>query len=259
MPKLSPYKRELSYAYAPGIFPSHALLDARPNAARRLLVHSASQDSDGVATLRARCDSLGVRAETADHALQRISRKENCFAALVFEKYDSTLRADTPHVVLHQPSDMGNLGTILRTCLGFGLMDLAIIQPAADLFDPRVVRASMGALFALRTASFDSFEAYRAQYPGHSLYPFMLDGAVPLRQAAAHTQSPYALIFGNEATGLPPPFATHGQAVRIVHGEQIDSLNLSIAVSIAAYAFTSQHFEGGSDHADSSPTGRTSH
>lgn len=245
MPKLAPYHRDLPYAYAPGIFPSHALLQARPACARRLLVHSAAADSEGVASLRARCEALGVRVETADHALARLSRKENCFAAVVFDKFSDELASDAPHVVLHRPADMGNLGTILRTCLGFGLRDVALVRPAADVFDPRVVRASMGALFSLRVRYVDDFPAYREAYPHHALYPFMLDGALPLAQAAAQGRRPYALVFGNEASGLPPDFARMGQAVRIRHSDAIDSLNLAMAVSIAAYAFTEQDFQKG--------------
>lgn len=238
MPKLEAYNHQLDYSYAPGIFPSHALLNARPELARRLLVRSDALESDGVRALIDKCAALNVRTETADRALERISRKENCYAALVFDKFSSTLKLDTNHIVLVNPSDMGNLGTILRACLGFSLPDLAIIRPAADVFDPRVVRASMGALFSMRVALYDSFEAYRAQYPHHALYPFMLDGSVPLPRACMAAKQPYSLVFGNEATGLPASFAQLGQPVRIPQSDAIDSLNLSVAVSIAAYAFT---------------------
>lgn len=238
MPKLEAYSRALPYGYAPGVFPSHALLDARPEVALRLLVHSDAEGGEGIAALRARCDALGVRTEVAPHALSRISRKENCYAALVYEKYADSLAEDAPHVVLVSPSDMGNLGTILRTCLGFSLRNLAVIQPAADVFDPRVVRASMGALFAMNVERFDAFDAYREKHPAHALYPFMLEASAPLRDAARSRQKPYALIFGNEAAGLPASFAAQGQPVRIPHNDRIDSLNLAVAVSIGAYAFT---------------------
>lgn len=237
MTKLAAYSAKLPYGYAMGIFPSHALLDANPTCAKRLLLHSTSLNSEGCLSLAARCEALGIRHEIADAALQRISHKENCYAAIVFDKYESDLNSNVPHIVLHQPSDMGNLGTILRTCLGFGFIDIAIIRPAADIFDPRVIRASMGAFFGMRIHSFDTFEAYRTGYPSHVLYPFMLDGAVPLHCVTVDTQKPYALLFGNEATGLPSSFAETGQAVRIVHSKQIDSLNLAVAVSIAAYTF----------------------
>ena len=240
MPKLETYSHQLSYSYAPGIFPSHALLNARPELARRLLVRSDALESEGVRALIDKCAALNVRTETADRALERISRKENCYAALVFDKFSSALDPQKSHVVLVNPSDMGNLGTILRACLGFTLPDLAIIRPAADVFDPRVVRASMGALFSMRVALYDSFEEYCAQHPGHALYPFMLDGSLPLPQARKAAKAPYALVFGNEATGLPASFASLGQPVRIPQSDAIDSLNLSVAVSIAAYAFTQE-------------------
>jgi len=65
----------------------------------------------------------------------------------------------------------------------------------------------------------------------------MLDGSVMLEEAVDRLEKPYALVFGNEGSGLPPEFAQMGQAVRIPHNDKIDSLNLSIAVGIGAYAF----------------------
>lgn len=66
----------------------------------------------------------------------------------------------------------------------------------------------------------------------------MLDGAIPLAQAAAQKREPYALIFGNEQAGLPKEFASIGQSVYIPQSKEVDSFNLAIAASVAAYAFT---------------------
>ena len=152
MPSLEAYQSSLDYSYAPGVFPSLECLKNRPGAARRLLVSSRGGRNEGILALTGLCEKLKVRVETADKALSRISGKENCYAAVVFEKFQGKLSGDAPHVVLHQPSDAGNLGTILRTALGFQLKNLAIIRPAADVFDPKVVRASMGALFSMDVA-----------------------------------------------------------------------------------------------------------
>lgn len=236
MPSLKGYSQELEYSYTPGVFPSLELMRVKPEKAMRLLLSERAQ-GEGVEKLRQVCREHGVREEIADKALRRISGKDNCFAAVVFEKWQAELQSNGPHVVLHHPMDEGNLGTIQRTLLGLGIKDIAIIRPAADPFDPRVVRATMGALFSLRVKQYDSFESYRAEYPGHALYPFMLDGSVMLEEATSQVQTPYALVFGNEGSGLPPEFAQMGQAVRIPHSNEIDSLNLSIAVGIGAYAF----------------------
>ena len=236
MPALEAYKREADYSYAPGIFPSMEAMRKRPEIVRRLLVSSKGQDSEGVKTLIDLARERHVRVEVADKALSRISGKENCFAAAVFEKRAETL-GPGDHIVLHHIADAGNLGTILRTALGFGYRDIAIIRPAADGYDPKVVRSSMGALFSLRVKEYDDFEAYRREFPAHAAYPFMLDGSVGLDQAAGEAKRPCALIFGNEGAGLPAEFASLGQPVRIPSSQEIDSLNLAVAAAIGMYAF----------------------
>jgi TrmH family RNA methyltransferase len=237
MPSLEAYHSGLDYSYAPGVFPSLECLKNRPDAARRLLISSQSEKNEGVRTLVSLCEGLHIRVEEADRALSRISGKENCYAAVVFEKFQGNLSMDGPHVVLDHPSDAGNLGTILRTALGFQITDIAIIRPAADVFDPKVIRASMGAMFSLNVRQFDTFSEYREEYLKHALYPFMLDGSLTLSAAVKSVKTPFALVFGNEGSGLTPSFAKLGQAVRIPHSNKIDSLNLSVAAAIGMHAF----------------------
>ncbi len=237
MPSLEPYSRDLPYSYALGLFPASELMKKRPELARRLLISSRAENSEGLAALRALCDQYRVREEIADKALGRVSGKENCFAAVVFDKFQGELTGGN-HLVLHHPGDKGNLGTMLRTALGFGFLDVAVIRPAADAFDPHVVRASMGAIFGLNLRYYDDFSEYAAQFPDHMRYPFMLDASVPLEEGTVQKKEPFALIMGNEGSGLPPEFARMGQPVRIPHSDAIDSLNLSVAAAIGMYAFS---------------------
>ncbi len=238
MPSLSGYKPELDYSYAPGIFPSMECLLARPEKVRRLLIHSGAEGREGIGKLLALAGERGIRAEEADRALSRISGKENCYAAAVFSKFEDALDPEMPQVLLHQPGDAGNVGTILRTALGLGVEDVALVRPCADLFDPRTVRASMGSLFRLRVRVYDSFGEYRAEMGEREYYPFMLDSSVPLQEALKKPVSRRrTLIFGNEGRGLPPEFARIGQPVRIPSNEKVDSLNLAIAAGIGLYAF----------------------
>ena len=60
---------------------------------------------------------------------------------------------------------------------------------------------------------------------------------MPLAEGVRNKKTPFALIMGNEGSGLPAEFAQMGQAVRIPHSHDIDSLNLSIAAAIGMYAF----------------------
>ena len=83
MPALQAYSRDLPYSYALGLFPASELMKKRPELARRLLVSSKAENSEGLAALRALCAKWQVREEQADKALARVSGKENCFAAVV--------------------------------------------------------------------------------------------------------------------------------------------------------------------------------
>jgi TrmH family RNA methyltransferase len=117
--------------------------------------------------------------------------------------------------------------------LGFNIHSLAIIKPAADIFDPKTIRASMGATFQLDFQYFESFKDYQKVFTNHT-YAFMTGGKVELAQTSF--KEPYALIFGSEASGLDSDFLDMGTSVRIPQNDTIDSLNLSVAVGIALYA-----------------------
>lgn len=236
-----PYKRyndKAEYSYCFGPFPTFELIENRPQEAIEVLYHS--QTSDAIRNkLQSICQRQGIPCEQNDKVIQRIRDKENCLVVGVFKKHESVLAMDRPHVVLVNPSDMGNLGTIIRTAVGFGLPDLAIIRPGAAICHPKTVRASMGSLFHLNFQYFDSFAEYKSAYgEGRNMYPFMLKGSVGLDQLQRNKGELYSLVFGNEATGLPDEFLQEGQSVRIRHTDNIDSLNLSLAAGIAIYEFT---------------------
>ena len=186
MPKLEPYSKKLEYSYALGVFPALKLMENHPEKAFRLLLSPEGLENQGVIKLRKICAARGVREEMAEKVLRRESKKENCFAAVAFEKYDLAPDPERTHAVLCQISDA------------------ALVRPCVDVFDPHVLRSSMGAFFHMRVRTYDSFDDYRADYPDRPLYPFMLDGARTLAEVSSQARFPCSLVFGNEQTGLPP-------------------------------------------------------
>ena len=63
----------------------------------------------------------------------------------------------------------------MRSSAAFNLGGLAIIRPAADAFDPKTIRSSMGAIFSLPFSYFDRFEDYLKVAGNRHLYPFMIE------------------------------------------------------------------------------------
>lgn len=224
------YKKDDEYSYALGATLTMELMNSRPSSVRRIYV---SPKSD-VRAVTEKCGSLGVPVVESEKAFNILSPKENCYVIGEFDKFDTKINGERNHIVLVNPSNSGNLGTIMRDVAAFDCCDLAIIRPAVDPFDPKTVRASMGAVFGIDFECFDSFDEYRNRFPSHELVPFMLDGAPFKSKRFATENTKYALVFGNEATGLPQDFGKYG-AVRIEQSPKVDSLNLSVAVSIALY------------------------
>lgn len=228
------YKKEFAFSYALGPFPAFEAVKSAPENVLAVYLQEDFRDKEKLELL---CRAKQIPVLYSAKALRRISDKDICYAAAVICKRTKPLENE-PHVVLVNPSDMGNLGTILRTLLGFGIRNLAVIEPAADLFHPKVIRASMGALFHMRTENFPDFDSYRRRFADRDFFPFMLDGAVALTPESCPHSSRFSLIFGNEASGLPPEFRHVGQSLFIPQTEWVDSLNLAVAVGIGSYLFT---------------------
>lgn len=234
-PQIKPYKKDAPYSYTLGAFPTYELIKSRPEQVRKVLVASSFTDRDHLQEL---CEQNHIPVENNDKLITKISDKENCYVAGIFDKYSCKLGPDRPHIVLVNPSNMGNLGTILRTAVGFGLYDVAVILPGADIYNPKTVRSSMGALFRLNIGQFQSFEEYRQQYSKHDVFTFMLNGENTLTLKDCPKSELYCLVFGNEATGLDDSFLNAGTSIFIPQSPDVDSLNLTIAVGIGTYVFT---------------------
>lgn len=119
----------------------------------------------------------------------RQADKDNVMFIAEFRKFVHPLPQAGNHVVLVNPSNMGNLGTILRSCAAFSIGGLSIIKPAADVYDPKVVRSSMGAIFSVPFECFDSFEEYQKKSGLRGFYPFMLKATTILGNEKKPTAS----------------------------------------------------------------------
>ena len=232
MPRLTRYRKNSTLSYAEGVFATLELLAAHPEAIERVLLASRGGPNEGVAKIRAACDERGIRTDVDDRTIERLAPRGSHLALGVFRTYETRLEPSLDHVVLVEPSDMGNLGTIARTMVGFGFDNLALVRPAVDAFDPKAVRASMGALFRLSFEYFDAFEGYADRFP-RPIYPFMTDGRAAIGRV--RFDSPCALVFGNESSGLPARFHDLGTSVTIPQTRDVDSLSLPTAVAIALY------------------------
>ncbi len=240
---LKKYQKEFDYSYALGVFPTMELLLNKPEVVETVYISSKGEKNEGIQKAIAFCKEHNITIEVNDKQIDKLATKDNVYCIGVFKKYHNEIDANVNHVVLHHPSDMGNMGTIIRTMLGFGYSNLVIIAPGVDVFDPKVVRASMGAIFSINIKYFNSFEEYYQNYKDRSIFCLMLQASIPI-QAVSNKTCVHTLIFGNESSGLPNEFSNYGQAIIIPHLNTIDSLNLSMALGITLFEFSREIMKG---------------
>ncbi len=235
MIKVTSYKSDNIHTYGLGATVAMEYLIKNRDAVKGMILHPGFRSEETIEKIKDICGN-DIPVSTEEKPFNILSKKDNCFVICVIEKKKTRLN-DGNHMVLVNPSNCGNLGTIVRSCLGFGVKDIAIVgKTAADPFDPKTIRASMGACASVRIEVFDEFSEYAERFPSNNLYPFMLDGSTKLQETTIN--KPFSLIMGNEATGLDPSFQKIGQPIRIEHTSNIDSLNITIAASIGLYEAT---------------------
>jgi len=230
---LKRYRKDAEHSYTLGVFPTIEMLENIPEYVHGVILHSEGASNRGVQIIRELCREADLEILENDRLVEKLAKRGNTYAVGVFEKYQHHLDHGQNHLVLVHPSGMGNLGTIFRAMLGFGHRSLAVIEPAADIFNPRVVRASMGAIFQVHCQRFESFSDYWGTYAGHTLYPLMTDGEKRLDQV--RFISPHAVILGEESSGLDDHFHQYGTSVRIPQSSAVDSLNIALSAGICLY------------------------
>lgn len=155
-------------------------------------------------------------------------------AAVVRMKEQSALGKHI--VVLDGVQDPGNVGTIIRTADAAGLDGVLLSTQCADVFSPKVLRATMGSIFRMNLRTTDDLPGAltKLREKGYSILSSQLDGTPFYEREKVAEQ--FALIIGNEGNGVSEQVqqtATH--RVRLPMRGGAESLNAAIAAAIMMY------------------------
>ena len=138
-------------------------------------------------------------------------------------------------VVLERVEKPGNLGAILRTAEAAGVDAVIVCDPLTDLYNPNLIRASIGGVFSVPTAVCTSEECIA----------FLKANGIKILTAQLQDSYEYydydmtqatALIMGTESTGLTQQWREAADAhIRIPMLGRLDSLNVSVSAAILMY------------------------
>jgi len=159
--------------------------------------------------------------------------------AVVATKPDDRSRIATAGalvVVLDRPTSPGNIGTVIRSADAFGASGVVVCGHAADIYDPKTVRASTGSLFALPVVRAGSAADVLSWARSGRLSVVGTDESAQVDLVDHDLTPPTLLVVGNETTGLSSAWRDAcDQTVRIPIGGTASSLNAATATGIVLY------------------------
>jgi TrmH family RNA methyltransferase len=138
-------------------------------------------------------------------------------------------------LVAEAPEKPGNIGALLRTADAANLDAVIITNPLSDLYNPNIIRSSVGCVFTTQIAMASTEEAIAfLQHLNFTIYAATLQDSAPY-----HSQDyclPTAIAVGTESTGLTDIWRQISKAnIHIPMAGIIDSMNVSVAAGILIF------------------------
>jgi RNA methyltransferase, TrmH family len=192
---------------------------------------------------RTRCAIACPVYSLGERALQRISdvaTPQGIVAVAPFrlEAEEALLESGAPALLLAGLADPGNVGTLLRSAEIFGVRSVLFAEEAVEPYNPKVVRASMGAIFRLRLALLTSESALDLAHSHRYLLVAVDRTGSPLRGFTFPERTIVAV--GNERHGFAGQLSGWDAAVGIPQAGGGESLNAAVAGSIVMYELAAQ-------------------
>ncbi len=150
---------------------------------------------------------------------------------------DSNEIKGTKILMLDEVQDPGNLGTIIRSSVAFGVDTIVLGNNTVDLYNPKVIRATQGMLFYINIINKDLKETIKElkslEIP---VYGTKVEYGEDVRNFPSKDKKSYGLVVGNEGNGVSSEVLDLcDKYIYIDMDEKVESLNVSVATSIILY------------------------
>ena len=147
-------------------------------------------------------------------------------------------------IILESVEKPGNLGAVLRSADAAGATAVIVCDPLTDLYNPNLIRASIGACFTVPTVACTSEEciAFLKSHDVQILTAQLQDSKL---YYDTDMTGPTAIVMGTESTGLTDLWRQAADAhIRIPMQGRLDSLNVSVSAAILLFEAVRQRNEG---------------
>jgi RNA methyltransferase, TrmH family len=181
--------------------------------------------------------SVFVIAESLYRDLSTLGTTLPFLAIVDLPSSSQALQYDLDTLILENVQDPGNVGTLLRSAAAAGIQQVVCTKGSASLWSPRVLRAGMGAHFAIKTFENIQLEDILERFE------------IPVYVTSSHRSTslydqdlkqPCVWVLGNEGQGVSEYALAHANAVSIPQPGGQESLNVAIAGSICFFEMVRQ-------------------
>lgn len=140
-------------------------------------------------------------------------------------------------LLLDSVQDPGNMGTLLRTACAFGIDQVYCSMMCADIYNPKTIQASQGAIFHIPVCYTDLKSLiHKKQAEGLTIYGTSLhERSLPLSKVEKKTS--YGIVLGNEGNGVHRELIDACDVIVKIEMHAFESLNVAIAGAILMYEF----------------------
>ena len=144
------------------------------------------------------------------------------------------------YLLLDGIQDPGNLGTIIRSSLAFGVDTIVLSKDSVDLYNDKVIRSTQGMIFHINIIRCDLEDVINKIKGDIIIIGTSLGESTPLRMLEKKDR--FALIVGNEGNGVKKEILDLcDDIVRIEMNKDVESLNVGVATSIILYEMSDNY------------------
>jgi TrmH family RNA methyltransferase len=210
----------------------------------RIIIRNTNRLSDWGKNIVERYRDVKI-IEMSDELYAALTEKTNPSEMLITAKVNQntfdSIRAENPFlIVFDRPSDYGNLGAIIRSANAFKVDGIFIIGHGIDVYESKVIRASLGSIFFTKIVTVGSMEILteyineQKKRNGMEIIGTDSRGTVSIKDSKI--LRPLMLVIGNEAKGMSMKLKSIcDRIIKIPMEGEINSLNVSCAASIAMW------------------------
>jgi TrmH family RNA methyltransferase len=189
--------------------------------------------------LKMEAECLSVSAEVMAKLAYR-SGVKNAVAVVKIKEQREITHVNNPFYVIAESLEKpGNLGALLRSADASGTTAVILCDPAVDIYNPNVIRSSVGCVFSVPVLVMNAEETLRFLNKNNiAVYTTFMEESVSIWDK--DLTLPSAVVVGTESTGLSDFWKSAGINVNIPMFGSVDSLNVSTAAALMMFEMARQ-------------------